>query len=84
MPIVLAAELGDEFLCLESNVRTRMDVLPVQPLQIIPVSTTETEESLWHSLLFHLTRPIFLPKYGVIRHPRLHGLPKYLFGEVRG
>ena len=84
MSIVLAAELGDELLCLESNVRKRVHVLPVQPLQIIPVSTTENEDFLWHSLLFYLTRPILLPKYGVIRHPRLHGLPKYLFGEVRG
>jgi hypothetical protein len=31
MPIVLTTELGDGFLCLESDVRTRVHVLLVQP-----------------------------------------------------
>jgi hypothetical protein len=31
MSIVLTTELGDEFLCLESDVRTRVHVLLVQP-----------------------------------------------------
>lgn len=48
------------------------------------ISVTEHDDSRWHLLLFHLTRPILLPNDRVIRHPRLHGLPKYLFGEVRG
>jgi hypothetical protein len=31
MPIVLTTELGDGFLCLEGDVRTRVHVLLVQP-----------------------------------------------------
>ncbi len=53
-------------------------------LTIHPISVTEHDDSHWHLLLFHLTRAILLPNDGIIRHPRLHGLPKYRFREVRG
>jgi hypothetical protein len=38
----------------------------------------------WHLLLLQFSRTKLLPKDSVIRHPRLYGLPKYRFGEVRG
>ena len=46
--------------------------------------TKQEDDSIWHLLLLHLPRPKLLPEDGVIRHPRLYGLPKYRFGEVRG
>jgi hypothetical protein len=82
MPIVLATELGDRFLGLKGDVCTGVHVLLVQPyMPSVPLPDTTT---LWHLLLFHLTRAKLLPKDGVIRHPRLYGLPKYRFGEIRG
>ena len=88
MPIVLTTELRDEFFGLESDIRTRVHVLLVQPCIYIAPSPNKCHRTRrffhWHILLFHLTRPIFLPNDRVVRHPRLHGLPEYLFGEVRG
>ena len=52
-------------------------------VHLILSNTKQDNDSFWH-LLLHLSRPKLLPKDHVIRHPRLYGLPKYRFGEVRG
>jgi len=83
MPIVLATEPSDEFLRLESDVRTGVHVLPVQP-GIAPLDCNwRAWFSYTHLLFLHFSRAKLLPEDGVVRHPRLHGLPKYIFGEVR-
>ena len=83
MPVILAAELCDEFLRLESDVRTGVHVLPVQP-GIAPLDCNwRAWFSYTHLLFLHFSRAKLLPEDGVICHPRLHGLPEYVFGKVR-
>jgi hypothetical protein len=39
---------------------------------------------VWNSLLLNFSGIKLLPKDSIIGHPRLYGLPEYLFGKVRG